>query len=82
MSLRIARKIARLTQRELAKRAGLDHSFISRLESGERRLRLCDYPSVVRLAVALDLEPDELFTIVEAPPVHIKPTALPVAASR
>jgi transcriptional regulator with XRE-family HTH domain len=51
--LRAMREARRLSQAELARRAGVDHWFISRLESGSRK------PSremVAVLAEALDLE--------------------------
>jgi transcriptional regulator with XRE-family HTH domain len=78
MSLKIARKIAGLSQKALALRAGVDHSAISRLESGDRNLRGTDYDTVVRLATALHLDPDELFTVVEAPRA---PSGLPRRAA-
>jgi len=63
MSLRIARKIARLSQQELALKAGIDNSTLSRYESGSRSLRTADYDTVISLARALNLEPEELFMI-------------------
>jgi len=51
--LRAMREARRFSQAELARRAGVDHSFISRLESGSRK------PSrkmVALLAEALELE--------------------------
>jgi transcriptional regulator with XRE-family HTH domain len=67
MSLKLARKIARLTQEDLAKRAGLDNTTICRVERSGRDLRECDYQTVVRIAAALNLEPDELFAIAALP---------------
>jgi transcriptional regulator with XRE-family HTH domain len=63
MSLRIARKIAGLSQMELAKKAGVDNSKISQLESGTSDLRTAQYHTVVAIARALGLEPEELFAI-------------------
>jgi len=63
MELRTARRIARLTQLELAKRVGVDDSFISLLESGKRDIRTTDYATVVRIARALNVTPDELFPV-------------------
>jgi transcriptional regulator with XRE-family HTH domain len=59
MKLRTARKIARLTQQELAKRAGVDDSLISRLERGQRNL--LRYESAMRIAHALNVTAEELF---------------------
>lgn len=63
MELRTARKIAGLTQQELAERAGVTDSFISLLESGKREINTVSYETVVRLARALGVEPDELFPV-------------------
>jgi transcriptional regulator with XRE-family HTH domain len=63
MELRTARRIARLTQQELAVRAGVDDSFISLIESGKRDIRSVGYETVVRIARALGVEPDELFPV-------------------
>jgi transcriptional regulator with XRE-family HTH domain len=63
MELRTARKIAGLTQHELASRAGVDHSLISLLESGKRDIHAVAYQTVVRIARALGVEPDELFPV-------------------
>jgi transcriptional regulator with XRE-family HTH domain len=61
MNLKMARKIARITQHELAKRAGVDDSLISRLERGERSgLR---HDSAVRIARALNVSAEELFPV-------------------
>lgn len=61
--LRIGRRIARLTQLELATRAGVDDSLISLLESGKRDILTTDYVTVVRLARALNVSADELFPV-------------------
>lgn len=52
-----AREEAGVTQRELARRLGRAHSFVGKIESGERQLNVlefCDYVS------ALNDEPVEL----------------------
>ncbi len=63
MELKTARKIAGLTQQELAERAGVTDSFISLLESGKRDIRTTEHVTVVRLARALGVEPDEMWPI-------------------
>jgi transcriptional regulator with XRE-family HTH domain len=63
MDLKIARRIARLTQEELATAAGVDNSFISLLESGKRDIETVNYKTVVLLARALNVSPEELFPI-------------------
>jgi len=74
MSLKLARKIAQIDKRTLAKRAGCDPSLITRWESVDPRqrriIRRSEFLIVVRLAAALNLTADELLTIVEAPPVR------------
>ena len=63
MELKLARKIAGLTQEELAERAGVTNSFISLLEAGKRDICTTDYATVVRIAHALRVSPDELFPV-------------------
>jgi transcriptional regulator with XRE-family HTH domain len=65
MELRIARKIASLTQHELAERVGVTDSFISLIESGKRDIRSVGYQTVVRIAHALGVEPQELFPVTD-----------------
>lgn len=77
MDLRIARKIAGLTQQQLAKRAGVDDSFISLIESGKRDIHSAGYQTVVRLARALGVEPEELWPV---EPLPVEP--LPVRDTR
>jgi transcriptional regulator with XRE-family HTH domain len=72
MDFKIARKIARLTQQELAEQAGVTNSFISKIETGEHDIRLVSYVTVVRLAKALNIEPDELLML------SIPPTPQPI----
>ena len=61
MELKKYRRIAGLTQEQLAARAGVDATLISRFERGDRR-RL-SYDNIVRLARALNLEPEELVPV-------------------
>lgn len=63
MELRIARRIARLTQHQLAERAGVDHTLICKLENPHGRRRRPSYEAIVKIARALNLAPDELFPI-------------------
>jgi len=58
MELEKFRRIAGLTQEQLAAKSGVDATVISKLERG-KRLR-GSYDSIVRLARALNLEPEEL----------------------
>jgi transcriptional regulator with XRE-family HTH domain len=51
------RTSAGLTQQELARRAGMDHSVIRRVESGERGPQLL---TVFKLAAALGVHPSTL----------------------
>lgn len=66
MDLKIARQIARLTQRELAERSGVDEPTISLLESGKRQYGSVNYFDIMRLARALGVDPDLLFPLPEA----------------
>ncbi len=61
MELKTARRIAGLTQQQLAEKAGVDDSLISRLERGDRKT--ASYESIVRIARALNVEPEELFPV-------------------
>ena len=71
MELKKFRKIAGLTQEQLARKSGVDATLISRIERGRRR-RL-SYDNMVRLARALNLEPEELEPV--AVPNALKSTA-------
>lgn len=55
--LRAARLKRNISQRDLAKRAGVGQNMVSYLESGERSAY---YETVDRLAAALGVEPEEL----------------------
>lgn len=65
MGLRIARKLAGLSQNDLARLSGVDKSQISRVENGKRDL--CRYDMVLKVAAALHIEPDELLAIISVP---------------
>ena len=54
-----ARADAGLTQRDLAKRMKEPHSYIGKIESGERRLDVVEF---VAMAKALKMDPIDLFT--------------------
>ena len=61
MNLRTARRIADLTQEQLAQKAGVDQTTISALERGISRNP--SYETVVKLARALNITPEELFPV-------------------
>jgi len=63
MLLKLARKVAGLTQAELAEAAGVTKSFISLLESGHRDLRSVGYETVARIADTLGVSPEDLFPL-------------------
>jgi transcriptional regulator with XRE-family HTH domain len=65
-ALTLARKVAELTQEELATRAGVSASFISLLEDGKRDIRLVGYETVTRIAWAFHVTPEELFPVLLA----------------
>jgi transcriptional regulator with XRE-family HTH domain len=67
MELKIARRIARLTQKELAMKSGVDESTISLLENDKRNYCTVAYEDVVRIARALNVEPQELFPVPDLP---------------
>lgn len=53
-----SRKAAGLTQRDLASRLKRPHSFVGRLEAGERRLDVVEFIDIAR---ALEADPARLF---------------------
>lgn len=63
MELKTARRIARVTQRALATKANVHHSTISLLENDKRAYGTVAYQDIVRIARALNVEPQELFPI-------------------
>jgi transcriptional regulator with XRE-family HTH domain len=74
--LRTARRLARLTQPELAERSGVSQTTISGLERGTNKKPT--WESVVRIAKALGVEPHEIFEVPVMPDVP----AVPEEASR
>lgn len=60
--LRKARLAAGLTQRQVAARLGRPQSYVSKVESGERR---CDVLEFRELCRALELDPVEFFATLE-----------------
>ena len=78
VDLRVRRRIRELraqqglTLEDVATRAGIDVSTLSRLESGKRRLALDHLP---RLAVALSVSTDELLRAPEAPDPRVRGSA-------
>ena len=75
MLLKLARKVAGLTQTELADQAGVSTALISLLESGKRDIRGVGYQTVVRIAQALHVSPDDLFPLPDHKPVRTKRSA-------
>lgn len=63
MLLKLARKVAGLTQAELAEKAGVTNSFISLIESGKRDIRSVGYETVARIAETLNVSPEDLFPL-------------------
>jgi len=53
-----ARAKVGMTQRELARRLGRAHSFVGKIESGERQLNVLEF---CELADALGVDPKQLF---------------------
>lgn len=64
LPLGVARKIAQLSQKELADLAGVDHSLISRLESGARDIRDAGLETASRIAWALHVTVADLWPLV------------------
>ena len=74
LELRIARRIAKLTQHELAARADVDIAQVSRLESGIQDVHRMAYGAVVHIALALGVDnPLDLFPVEPATP-RVLPT--------
>jgi len=53
-----ARERAGLTQRDLAARLKRPHSFVGRIEAGERRVDVIEFIEITRV---MDVDPRELF---------------------
>ena len=60
-SLRNLRRAAGLTQRELAKRSGLDFSYISKIENGRLPPPAAD--TIMVLCRVLNVQPEELLAL-------------------
>ena len=60
--LRIQRKAKGLTMRELGKELDVIHSWVGKVEQGERRLDIVEY---VRICTALDIDPPEGLELVK-----------------
>jgi transcriptional regulator with XRE-family HTH domain len=58
-TLTAARMKAGMTQRELARRLVRSHSFVGKIESGERQLNVLEF---CELADALKVNPKDLFS--------------------
>lgn len=65
MHLKTARKIARLTQTELAELAGVKQETISQLEKGRIQLSRVSYETVSNIAAALNVTVEELFPLAD-----------------
>jgi transcriptional regulator with XRE-family HTH domain len=63
MDLRIARRIARLSRQELARRAGLDLNDLAAVEANRDAVYDLPYRSVIHLAQALGVPPGDLFPV-------------------
>jgi len=78
MELKIARSIARLTQRQLGELVGVDDSLISSVETGRNDLGAMRYDSVVRIArvLAPGVPVEKLFPVLDyEPPPGAKPAS-------
>jgi transcriptional regulator with XRE-family HTH domain len=62
-SLVAARKASRVTQAELAERLGLHQSFVSKFESGDRRIDVVEFLLICR---ALEANPVEILSAVRS----------------
>lgn len=60
-----ARAAAGLSQRQVAKRVGRAHSYIAKIEAGDRRLEVAEF---IELARALQVDPKLLLARLEARP--------------
>ena len=80
MELRIARRIARLSRQELARRAGLDLDALIAIEANRDAVYDLPYRSVIHLAQALGVPPGDLFpvaAILPTLPRLVDPPAVP-----
>ena len=68
--LRVSRKAKGLSMRELGIRMRMPHSWIGKVETGERRL---DVEEFVRISRALEIDANEGLSILEAALPVVKP---------
>lgn len=71
--IRALRKAKHLGQRSLAERVGVSFTYVSKIENG--RLEFGDVPSeelIVKLAQALDADPDELLLLGQKVPEKVR----------
>jgi len=67
--LKYNRKLAGLTQAELAKRLGVSHQMIAAYESGSKNPK---WETIMRLADALDVNPEQLYGDEQAPLINVR----------
>ncbi len=60
--LRTHRKQKKVTMRELAEKLGVIHSWVGKIEQGERRLDIVEY---LRICTALEIDPHEGLNLVK-----------------
>ncbi len=60
--LRTRRKQKKMTMRELGEKLGVIHSWVGKIEQGERRLDLVEY---LRICTALEIDPHEGLDLVK-----------------
>ena len=76
-ALRERRRAAKLSQRELARRIGVDFSYISKIENGRLPPPAAD--TIVKICGVLDIEPEELLALTGKIPSKVQET---VSSSR
>ncbi|NVL89786.1 MAG: helix-turn-helix transcriptional regulator [Desulfobacterales bacterium] len=69
-ALRECRRAAKLSQRELANRIGLDFSYISKIENG--RLPPPSADTIVEICRVLEIEPEELLALTGKIPSKVR----------
>lgn len=52
-----------MSQRELARRMGMFESYVVKIENRERRIDTVEF---IKLAIALDMDPNDLFSAVSS----------------
>jgi transcriptional regulator with XRE-family HTH domain len=71
-ALRKRRRAAELSQRELARRIGVDFSYISKIENGRLPPPAAD--TIVKICGVLDIEPEELLALTGKIPSKVHET--------